>query len=657
MHAPTDAPPPRTADDWRDTAQRLLKSGDTLVAYDTLAEGLRAFPEDVRLRQLMALALARSGASRDANAILAGLLAQGHADEETLGMLGRTHKDLWASSVDESERQQHLELSGRYYAQAYRATGGYWTGINAATLAIIGGAADEAVALARDVADRCRALLADDPQRGDRYWVLATLGEAALVIGDTSDAQRWYRQASAAAGDRLGDIVSTRRNARLLLRHRGADEALLDACLPVPHVVVFAGHLVDRPDRPTPRFPPVLEPAVRSAIEDRLRGIGPAIGFAAAACGADILFLEALAAAGGETRVVLPYNREQFVQDSVDIVPGAAWRERFDAVLERSASVVVASEHRLGSGSASFEYGFRVLDGTAAIRADELDTELICIAVWDGLAGDGPGGTAQSVEHWRRARRRVEVIDLAAMRVAAGQGEVRLKPDPETVRSARLQPGPQAERTVRLKPDTTDVTPDTTDVTPDATDVTPAAFDPQIVGLLFADAHGFSKLTEAELPIFVERYLGLVASELARMRTPPLLTNTWGDGLYAVFRDVADTGEFALRLCDAVRDTDWPSLGIAGGLSLRIGLHAGPAYACIDPVTARLNYIGAHVSRAARIEPVTPPGEVYASGAFAALARADQVQAFGCTYVGQTPLAKGYGTFPTFVVRRRASSR
>jgi class 3 adenylate cyclase len=73
----------------------------------------------------------------------------------------------------------------------------------------------------------------------------------------------------------------------------------------------------------------------------------------------------------------------------------------------------------------------------------------------------------------------------------------------------------------------------------------------------------------------------------------------------------------------------------------------------VDPVTKRPNYIGAHVSRAARIEPITPPGEVYASGAFAALARSEEIKEFICTYVGQTPLAKGYGTFPTYVVHRR----
>jgi tryptophan halogenase len=44
-----------------------------------------------------------------------------------------------------------------------------------------------------------------------------------------------------------------------------------------------------------------------------------------------------------------------------------------------------------------------------------------------------------------------------------------------------------------------------------------------------------------------------------------------------------------------------------------IGLHAGPVYRYTDPVTRRPNYTGGHASRAARIEPITPPGQVYAS--------------------------------------------
>jgi class 3 adenylate cyclase len=65
-------------------------------------------------------------------------------------------------------------------------------------------------------------------------------------------------------------------------------------------------------------------------------------------------------------------------------------------------------------------------------------------------------------------------------------------------------------------------------------------------------------------------------------------------------------------------------------LNLRIALHAGPVYEFNDPVTGSRSYSGTHVSRAARIEPVTPPGQVYASKAFAALAAARGVTDFAC---------------------------
>jgi class 3 adenylate cyclase len=178
-----------------------------------------------------------------------------------------------------------------------------------------------------------------------------------------------------------------------------------------------------------------------------------------------------------------------------------------------------------------------------------------------------------------------------------------------------------------------------------------SGFEAQLVGLLFADVAGFSKLTEEQIPRFVEHYLGRVAQVLSAAPEPPLLTNTWGDGLYFVFRSVRETGQFALRLSEALRNLDCAALGLPDTLSMRIAVHAGPAYACIDPVTGRANYLGAHVALAARIEPITPPGEVYGSGAFVALAKAMQAREFVCAYVGQTPLAKGYGTFPMFVLR------
>src|SRR4029079_1413799 len=83
-----------------------------------------------------------------------------------------------------------------------------------------------------------------------------------------------------------------------------------------------------------------------------------------------------------------------------------------------------------------------------------------------------------------------------------------------------------------------------------------------------------------------------------------------------------------------------------------------------DPVVRRLGFTGAHVNRAARIEPVAKPGEVFTSEEFAALAELgseirrrgvagpshtladggdDETGAgFVCEYAGSMQLAKGY---------------
>jgi hypothetical protein len=606
-----------TLPEYQATAARALKQGAPLVAFDAADAGLRRFPGDPRLRQLLALALARSGATRHANGLLHALVAEGHTDEETLGMLARTYKDLWSKETKSEVRRRHLGEAFRWYLEAHDLTRGYWTGINAATMAWLLGEQAQSRALADTVRAQCLALRQETPDP-DSYWLLATLGEAALLLRDVPAAEAYYRDAVRLGAHGVADEVSTRRNARLILQHAGMDPAPIDACFGVPRVAVFAGHLVDRPGRPSPRFPPEWEAAVADEIRGRLRRHEIGIGYAAAASGGDILFLEGLLDLGAEAHVVLPYNRAQFREDSVDYIEGSSWAERHDRVLAHATEVTTASHQRMPGGAMSYEFGFLLLDGMAAVRAEELETELVCLAVWDGQPGDGPGGTAASIEHWRRAGRQVDIVDLRTLRV------------------------PRPAVTV-LKH------------TLDAADSTAAAgasgFDAQLVGLLFADAVGFSKLTEEQIPKFVDGYLQRVAETIAACDEPPLLCNTWGDGLYLVFRSVRETGRCALRLNEALRSTDWTAHGLPANLSLRVAVHAGPVYACFDPITARVNYLGTHVALAARIEPVVPPGEVYGSGTFAALAKSWDVRDFTCDYVGQTPLAKGYGVMPMYLLR------
>ena len=609
-----------TEDVYQQVGERALQLGKPLLAYDVLEEALKLRPHSPRLRQLQAFALLRGGATERANALLAELDRESVADEETLGLLARTHKDLGLRASDPNVRREELARAHEVYARAYRLTGGYWTGINAATLALLIGRRETAASLAREVRDRCvRELGAQTGHADDGYWLLATLGEAALLLGERSEAEEWYGRAAEVGRGRLGDISSTRRNARLLLAHLDIDPAPIERCLHLPRVAVFTGHMVDAPGRRAPRFPPDLEDDVRQAVRERLERLDARLGFAAGACGSDILFLESMLELGGEANVVLPYGRERFQVDSVDIAPGGEWRKRFQRVVERAVQVVTASPDKLEGASAWYDYANLLLLGLAAIRAEQLDTELVALAVWDGRPGEG-GGTASVVADWQRRGHRVEVIDV---------GEILRRRRPELAQALDREEAssPPIQRE--------------------------AAEGPRIMAILFADAVQFSKLTESQIPRFVQHFLGAIGELIERGPNVPVMRNTWGDGLYFVFSGIEEAGEFALDLSELVSRADWASKDLPPGLNLRVALHAGPVYSCRDPVTGQLNYIGSHVSRGARIEPITPPGHVYASQGFAALAAATNVRGFVCEYAGQTLWAKGYGTFPTYHVRRR----
>ncbi len=633
---------PKNPDIYRVLGDSILRLGEPLMAYDVIAEGLQKWPNDIRLQQLMALALARSGATHRANSILLQLLELGHEDEETLSLLARTHKDLWLQATDQEEKKEQLQLAAKRYKEAYQRSNSYYPGINAATMAMLMGDKNEALALAEEVRDRCLGQLKPLQEKTcDDYWLMATLGESCLILQQFAEAKQWYARAIQLGEKRFGDLSSTRRNATLLLKYAetGGSSASIRDLFPIPRVALFTGHMIDQPDRPSPRFPLELETEVYQAIRDRLQKLDARLGYASAACGADILFLEAILELGGEAHVVLPYEREQFIKESVDIIPGSNWVKRFHRVLEQATEVIVPSHQCLEHGNVVYEYANRLLHGLAKMRSEQLETDLVPLAVWDGKPG-GVGGTASVVHDWEKWGYQVEVIDLTAILSSY-----------ETATATTTVTAPNTQRMLGKKPGIYEWS--IAKRIEESPQKKPTSCERQIVALLFADVVQFSRLTEDRMLPFLQNFLGAVADLMKRSPHAPVMKNTWGDGLYFVFNTVRDAGLFALELCEFVTNTNWEEKHLPKDLNLRIALHSGPVYRLIDPVTGQINYIGSHVSHAARIEPISPPGKVYASQEFAAMSSSEGVTDFTCDYVGQIPLAKGYGTFPTYHVRRR----
>ena len=82
-------------------------------------------------------------------------------------------------------------------------------------------------------------------------------------------------------------------------------------------------------------------------------------------------------------------------------------------------------------------------------------------------------------------------------------------------------------------------------------------FTSRVVTILFADVVGFSRLSEAEVPCFIENFLGAIARVSEKFKSKIITKNTWGDGLYFVFSDVDIGGTFALELAELVAETRW----------------------------------------------------------------------------------------------------
>ena len=647
-------------------AKRFVDLG---VPYSAREVAEAGFPfanrqERLQLRHLMGLALARSGLVDAASHVLCDKeLAELPRDEELRGLEAALQKQLGlqtqASEERSRHRDQHLRLACDFYRAAWQARdGSNWTGINVASLHLLLGERDQAAQVARQVAVEC--LQEDDLKRGtehdDPYWRWATLGEACLNQGDLPKAEEWYRQAAGAARGRVGHLNSTRRQLRYLLEAIGETTALVDAWLPIPGVAIFTGHRIDAGDRHSPRFPISLETQVKEAISNWLVEHNIRDCVCSAANGADILFLEALQSFEGcDTRIVLPFSEAQFQAESVNNGEDESWVPRFQRVMQKASRVTMASSDRVGQGGQPFDYANRIIIGQGLMLAKELQTSLSGLAVWNGQAGDGSGGTAHAIERWRQQDLTVYTIDLSNVESRRTRessdrslttSATTLIPTPLVIRCE----GPNCE----IKPPATAAAPPTAEER-----ATP------VMSMLFADVEGFSKLSDREVELFIAHFLGRVAKCVAlhapaeviqpdqwRFTAIPV-RETWGDGLYFAFSDVRTAGLFTLDLCDEVRQTRWQEqFGFSTNLKIRIALHSGPVHLGQDPITGLPKCTGTHVSRAAHLEPKTPPNHVYASDAFAALVAEQHVTNFTCEFVKLLDWAKHYGTYPTYVVSR-----
>ena len=589
-------------------ARQALQEGDSLLAYDIGQKALQIHDEkDLALRQFLASALINAQCPLRASRLLEELVAEGADDEETFGLLASAYKDIREISTDPEQEEKYGRKALEQYKRGFENSGGTYTGINAAAMHVFLGEKDEA----REYGEKMLALL--DENAESNYWAAVTRAEANLTLGNVDEAASLYREAVQLPDARPAWLATSRKQAMQLAEAMDCLEQF-ENVFPVPGIVICTGHMIDHPGRTTERFPDDLEPLVREAIDKVLDETNAQYGFSSAGCGTDIVFIEAMLARDAEVHVFLPFIQDDFLETSVSYA-GPEWTKRFEDIMEKVAYVHHCTAERYFGYDELFRLCNDVAAGFSIMRGHSLNLIPTLLTVWDGK----PGVAAQLTERWQKEVGLVAHVDSTKLLEQLRQRQSRTPaPFPPTNASQPDLP-PQAQR--------------------------------EIKALIFADVTNFSQLRDEDNPLFVDNFLSGVADLLEKDLNHPTFQNTWGDGFFFVYDDLSGAVQFALDFRDWVEHQDWESHGLPAKLNIRISLHVGPVYSKDDPILKRRNYFGTHVSRAARIEPITLPGQVYASENVAALLSVGH-KGFDFEYVGEVDLPKKYGSFPIYHLHR-----
>lgn len=586
-------------------ARGMFAKGDLLNAIDALRamDEPPAAEDRITRDYLIVLALARARATRQAlqafDATLAPSIESAPAAQarDIASLRARCLKDLAFEKIE--GRREALLAAAAAYEAAYDRFGGYYPLINAATLHLLAGDIEEARALA----DKTLGELDTHGADGDAYWRLATRAEALLVRGALTFAEEAIVAAAGLGTAAASDLASTKKQLLAVCRFQHIDTAIL-ASFRIPRPLRYCGHQNLWSAESGAGHRKSIERRLAGAIDRFLgeRGIGYAYGSLASR--AETIVAETVLERGLELNLVFPFRLEEFVR--ICIAPaGEEWVQRFESCLKRAHSVsYVLDNDFLDDASLFTQCGSHSM-GLAELRARHVAVEPLQLAVWSGPTPNAGAGMQSEIAQWMHPGCESHVLTPNGEFAGAHSTAAPFQPDEDRIR---------------------------------------------IRCFLFADVSGFSRLREVQLVPFVEQFLGGLGEVIGRFETD--LRETAGDGIYLVMRNPAQAAECALEMQRRVRKFDFAGTGLPPSLNLRIAIHHGPGQVVTDPILHLRKLVGREITRAARMEPITPLGEVYVTEQMAcALALSTEADRFTCEYVGVVPSAKSFGSFRMYSLK------
>ncbi|MDR1235823.1 MAG: adenylate/guanylate cyclase domain-containing protein [Holosporaceae bacterium] len=629
----------------------LIATGHMFKAHVIAKKAFQKHSDNIGLAQAYALVLLKTGAVKESqnliytilgivpqkdeatNAMVISIddlltskfLTEGRAD--IIANIGHIFNESWKYS----RSCRDLEISRELYMASFKKEKKTRTGMQAAWLSWVTGEDAQAKQLSAEVLKML-------PPFGleASFSELIDLAEAQLLLGHEDDACKLYEKAMEQSQNENYISIVTARQQLYFLREAGfkVPNRTFEILLP-PTIVVFTGHSIDHPSFQVSLFPQEIEADVKHIITEKLRSINAKIGYSSASCGADIIFMEALQSLGGEVNIILPFAISDFVETNIRHA-GPRWEKRCQKILQSAHSVSFACEDRYLGHDMLYRFANHVMHGSAVMRGKFLTTEPHLMAVWHSRTDAIPGGPVDFIDRWTNIST-LHLIDLDELGDNGGNCE---KIDLSLVQPQKFS----------------------------------LTFDPfisktperVIKSMMFSDLSGYSKLQDEHIPSFLD-FLEKLSSAIEKIGLSLESLNTWGDAVFAVADSAMKIADFGLRYCDIIENLGLKYPEFPFPIRARISLHSGPVFLAQDPFIKKVNFYGGHINRAARLEPVTAIGQVYATQQFVSLLygetndeRNEFVQKglkyferYATEYVGVISLAKGFGQQEVYNLRWR----
>ncbi|GGJ31305.1 tetratricopeptide repeat-containing protein [Neoroseomonas lacus] len=337
---------------------------------------------------------------------------------------------------------------------------------------------------------------------------------------------------------------------------------------------------------------PAIEGLISATLDATIAAQRVGMAFGGLAAGLDILAVEALLRAGVTPTVVLPCDADTYEAASV-LPAGERWVARYRALLPR-VRLMHLDERPFAGDDLHLAMAARRAMGLARLHARHRDGTAVQVAAWDQVPSRGSAGTGADVAAWTNAGGQSLFLGWPWPR----NGPVEALPEP------------------RRRP----------------------------MAVLFGDLPRFSALDDEGLARFYEG--PLVAMGAALERHPFTYCNCWGDAVQITFEEITGAAACAFDMRAALETQEPP-------IHPRFALDFGPMLPVYDSVQRAHKYSGRAMTRAARIEPVTPPGRIFATEAFACeVALLPRGAGLACDYAGHIPTAKSFGSMPLYALRR-----